>query len=167
MNFLFFPIPVDFLCFLLTHISSSYMRGLYNCSFESRGWQLTWSTNSANYTAIIVTMVLPLHALAQLVFNNGSKYKVTTSLENLSFKCNLLCQLDICSMKLYYNLPIFGKDALTSKNAVAVGGKNTATNLEPVDSIFTISFLQRIIQFNVLDLLLLGDIHCICHMTFH
>lgn len=56
-------------------------------------------------------------------------------------------------MKLYYNSSTFGKDALALKNALS--GKNIAINSELVDSIFTISFLQRIIQFNVLDLLLL------------
>lgn len=68
-------------------------------------------------------------------------------------------------MKLYYSSLIFGKDELTSKNKV--GRKNTATSLEPFDSIFTISFLKRIIQFDVLDLLSLGDIRCIYHMTFY
>ena len=87
--------------------------------------------------------------------------------EDLPFKCNQPRRLDINSMKLYYNSPIFGKDALISKNAVAVDSKNTAISLESVDSIFTISFLERIIQFDILDLLLLGDIDCICHMVFH
>ena len=64
-------------------------------------------------------------------------------------------------MKLYRSSPIFGKDALTSKNAV--GSTNTATSSESVDSTFTISFLERIIRFEVLDLFLLGDIHCICY----
>ena len=80
---------------------------------------------------------------------SGLKNKGT----NLFFKCNLPRQLNICSMKLYYRSPIFGKDALTSNNAVTIGGKNTATSSQPVDSIFTIGFLERIIQFNVLDLL--------------
>ena len=45
--------------------------------------------------------------------------------------------------------------------------QDTATSLEPIDSIFTISFRERMTQFDILDLLLLGDIHCICHMAFH
>jgi len=56
----------------------------------------------------------------------------------------------------------FGKGTLTSKDAV--GGKNTTASSEPVDSIFIISFLDRMIQFDVLDL---RDIHRVCHMTFH
>ena len=85
--------------------------------------------------------------------------------EDFPFKCNLPHQLDIYSMKLYYTSPIFGKDALTSKNVT--GGKNTAINSEPIDSIFSINFLDKMIQFDVLDLLLLGDIHCMCHMAFN
>ena len=54
-------------------------------------------------------------------------------------------------MKLYYNSPIFRKDALISKNAVS--DKSTATSSEPIDNIFIISFLERIIQFDILDLL--------------
>jgi len=84
--------------------------------------------------------------------------------EDFRFKCNIPRQLNICSMKLYYSSPIFGKDALTSKNTVS--GKNTVINLESVDSIFTINFLERIIQFDILNLLLLWDYHFICYIIF-
>jgi len=44
-----------------------------------------------------------------------------------------------------------------------IGGNNTITSSKSVYSIFTITFLDRVTQFDILDLLLLGDIHYICH----
>jgi len=67
-------------------------------------------------------------------------------------------------MNLYYCLLTFKKDALTLKNAI--GGKNNVTNLESEDRISTTSFTKIRIYYNILDLLLLGDIYYKCHITF-
>ena len=68
------------------------------------------------------------------------------------------------SMKLYYIVFTFEKGELKSKDAIVA---KTTHNHRAGRKISTINFVERDINFDVLDFLLVGNYHYRCQMPFH